>query len=69
MLDSERDRIFGEWLAAHKGVLFKVLHAHGFTHADREDLFQEAGWRPQVPFGGGDGYRPSCQTKPRLRRM
>ena len=20
MLDSERDRIFGEWLAAHKGI-------------------------------------------------
>jgi hypothetical protein len=24
MQDTERDRIFGEWLAVHKGILFKV---------------------------------------------
>lgn len=41
VLDDERDRIFGEWLAAHRGALFKVVHAHASTHADREDLFQE----------------------------
>ena len=41
MLDSERDRIFGEWLAGHKGILFKVVHAYAFEHADRQDLFQE----------------------------
>jgi RNA polymerase sigma-70 factor (ECF subfamily) len=41
VLDSERDRIFGEWLAGHKGILFKVVHAYAFEHADRQDLFQE----------------------------
>jgi RNA polymerase sigma-70 factor, ECF subfamily len=39
--DSERERIFGEWLAGHKGILFKVVHAYAFEHADRQDLFQE----------------------------
>ena len=41
MLDKERDEIFGDWLDAHKGILFKVVHAYAFTQADREDLFQE----------------------------
>ena len=41
MHDSERDRIFGDWLAGHKGILFKVVHAYAFEHADRQDLFQE----------------------------
>jgi RNA polymerase sigma-70 factor, ECF subfamily len=41
VLDDERDRIFGEWLAAHSGALFKVVHAHASTQADRDDLFQE----------------------------
>jgi RNA polymerase sigma-70 factor (ECF subfamily) len=39
--DGERDRIFGEWLAGHKSILFKVVHAYAFDHADRQDLFQE----------------------------
>ena len=34
----ERDRIFGEWLAVHKGILFKVVHAYAFEHADRQAL-------------------------------
>ena len=41
MLDSERDRIFNDWLAGHRGILFKVVHAYAFEHADRQDLFQE----------------------------
>jgi len=41
MLDGERDRIFGDWLAAHKGTLFKVVRAYACEHADRQDLFQE----------------------------
>ena len=41
MRGSERDRIFGDWLASHKGILFKVVHAYAFEHADRQDLFQE----------------------------
>ena len=41
MHDTERERIFGEWLAGHKGILFKVVHAYAFEHGDRQDLFQE----------------------------
>ena len=41
MKEGERDRIFGEWLASHKGILFKVVHAYAFAHADRQDLFQD----------------------------
>jgi RNA polymerase sigma-70 factor (ECF subfamily) len=55
MHDSERDRIFGEWLAAHKGILFKVVHAYAFEHADRQDLFQEIAiqvWRSVEAFRG-----------------
>ena len=39
--DSDRDRIFNDWLAVHKGIVFKVVHAYAFEHADRQDLFQE----------------------------
>ena len=38
---SEQSRIFDEWLSRHKGLLFKVVHAYGFTSHDRDDLFQE----------------------------
>lgn len=55
MRDSERDRIFGEWLAGHRGILFKVVHAYAFEHADRQDLFQEIVfqlWRSAEAFRG-----------------
>ena len=55
MLDSERDRIFGEWLAGHKGILFKVVRAYAFEHADRQDLFQEVAiqvWRSVDAYRG-----------------
>ncbi len=55
MHDGERDRIFGEWLAGHKGILFKVVHAYAFEHADRQDLFQEIAvqvWRSVDAFRG-----------------
>ena len=55
MLDGERDRIFNEWLAGHKGILFKVVHAYAFEHADRQDLFQEIVfqlWRSVDAFRG-----------------
>jgi RNA polymerase sigma-70 factor, ECF subfamily len=55
VLDSERDRIFGDWLAGHKGILFKVVHAYAFEHADRQDLFQEIVihvWRSVDAFRG-----------------
>ena len=41
MTDGERDRTFNDWLAGHKGIMFKVVHAYAFEHADRQDLFQE----------------------------
>lgn len=55
MHDRERDRIFGEWLAGHKGILFKVVHAYAFEHADQQDLFQEVVlqvWRSVAAFRG-----------------
>ena len=55
MHDSERERIFAEWLANHKGILFKVVHAYAFEHADRQDLFQEVVfqvWRSVDAFRG-----------------
>jgi RNA polymerase sigma-70 factor (ECF subfamily) len=55
VLESERDRIFNEWLAGHKGILFKVVHAYAFEHADRQDLFQEIViqvWRSVDAFRG-----------------
>jgi RNA polymerase sigma-70 factor, ECF subfamily len=55
VLDSERDRIFDDWLAGHKGILFKVVHAYAFEHADRQDLFQEIViqvWRSVDAFRG-----------------
>jgi RNA polymerase sigma-70 factor (ECF subfamily) len=55
LLDSERDRVFSDWLAGHKGILFKVVHAYAFEHADRQDLFQEIViqvWRSVDAFRG-----------------
>jgi RNA polymerase sigma-70 factor, ECF subfamily len=55
VLDGERDRIFNDWLASHKGILFKVVHAYAFEHADRQDLFQEIVlqvWRSVDAFRG-----------------
>jgi RNA polymerase sigma-70 factor (ECF subfamily) len=55
VVDSERDRIFGDWLASHKGILFKVVRAYAFEHADRQDLFQEVAlqvWRSVDAFRG-----------------
>lgn len=54
-MNPERDRIFGEWLAGHRGILFKVVHAYAFEHADRQDLFQEVVlqvWRSVDAFRG-----------------
>ena len=61
MNDTERDRIFSGWLAEHKGILFKVVHAYAFEHADRQDLFQEIViqvWR-SVDACRGDSSAPT----------
>ncbi len=70
MHNSERDRIFDEWLAGHKGILFKVVHAYAFEHADRQDLFQEITiqvWRSVDAFRGDSSvatwmYRVALNT-------
>lgn len=60
MHDHERDLIFGGWLASHKGILFKVVHAYAFEHADRQDLFQEIAlqvWQSVDAFRGESSVR------------
>jgi len=60
LAQSERDRIFAEWLAAHKGTIFKVVRAYAFEHADREDLFQEVAiqvWRSVDAYRGASSVR------------
>jgi len=55
VLESERDRILGEWLTSHKGILFKVVRAYASEPADRQDLFQEIVvqmWRSVDAFRG-----------------
>lgn len=55
MVESERNRIFGDWIEAHKAILFKVARAYGASHADREDLFQEIAlqvWHSAGAFRG-----------------
>ena len=70
MHDTERERIFSDWLAGHKGILFKVVHAYAFEHADRQDLFQEIViqvWRSVDAFRGDSSvptwmYRVALNT-------
>ena len=70
MHDTERDRVFNDWLAGHKGILFKVVHAYAFEHADRQDLFQEIAvqvWRSVDAFRGDSSvstwmYRVALNT-------
>jgi RNA polymerase sigma-70 factor (ECF subfamily) len=55
VLEVERNRIFNAWLDSHKGILFKVVHAYAWEHADRQDLFQEIAvqvWRSVEAFRG-----------------
>ena len=66
MLDAERTRIFNDWLGSHQGILFKVVHAYAFEHADRQDLFQEVAvqvWRSV------DAYRGDCSVPTWLYRI
>jgi RNA polymerase sigma-70 factor (ECF subfamily) len=55
MSGGERERKFNDWLSDSKAILFKVVHAYAFTHADRQDLFQEILvrlWRSMDQFQG-----------------
>jgi len=60
MPDSERDRIFGDWLAAHKGTLLTVVCAYASEHADRQDLLQEVAlqiWLSVDAYRGDSGVK------------
>ncbi|HYD23878.1 MAG TPA: RNA polymerase sigma factor [Croceibacterium sp.] len=69
-MDAERNQIFGEWIEAHKAILFKVARAYGTTHSDREDLFQEIAlqvWHSVDAFRGDSAvatwiYRVALNT-------
>ena len=53
--ETDRDRIFGDRLADHKGTLLKVVCAHASGPADRQDLFQEVAlqvWRSVDAYRG-----------------
>jgi RNA polymerase sigma-70 factor (ECF subfamily) len=55
MNEEERHRTFDEWLARHRGLLFKVVNAYAFSPPDKEDLFQEVAtqvWRSIPTFKG-----------------
>ena len=41
MREQEQQLIFENWLAHHKGVIFKVVRAYARAPMDQEDLFQE----------------------------
>lgn len=76
MPHAERSRVFAEWMAAHKAILFKVARAYGDTHADREDLFQEIAlqvWNSVESFRGDAApatwiYRVALNTAMSWRR-
>jgi hypothetical protein len=50
VLDSERDRIFNDRLAGHKGILFKMVHAYAFEHPDISPEHRVCG--PITPLHG-----------------
>ena len=70
MTDAERNRIFENWIEAHKPILFKVARAYGSSHPDREDLFQEIAlqvWHSVDAFRGASAvttwiYRIALNT-------
>jgi RNA polymerase sigma-70 factor (ECF subfamily) len=70
MTETERNRIFADWMARHKAILFKVSRAYGVSHPDREDLFQEIAlqiWRSIDSFRGDSAattwiYRVALNT-------
>ena len=63
-------RVGSKKVAGHKGILFKMVHAYAFEHADRQDLFQEITiqvWRSVDAFRGDSSvptwtYRVALNT-------
>ncbi len=55
MDEIKRKEIFSEWIAQHKGIIFKVLRAYAFQSNDQDDLFQEISlqlWQSIPEFRG-----------------
>lgn len=55
MTAREQRRVFDSWVAAHRGLLFKVVRAYADTSADQDDLFQEVSialWKSIPAFRG-----------------
>ena len=55
MSEQEQQRIFNEWIARHKALVFKIVRAYAFTAIDQDDLFQEIAiqiWRSVPAFRG-----------------
>ncbi len=62
----EQQDIFDDWLARHKGLLFKVVRSYAFTPMDQDDLFQEISiqvWH-SIP-----GFRNACAQTTWLYRV
>lgn len=66
MTNAERNRIFEQWFAAHKAILFKVARVYGATHADREDLFQEMALQVWHSI---DAFHGNCTTSTWIYRV
>jgi RNA polymerase sigma-70 factor (ECF subfamily) len=64
--DAERNKVFDQWLVAHKAILFKVSRAYGATHADREDLFQEIALQVWNSIGA---FRGDCAVSTWIYRI
>lgn len=55
MHEDEQRRIFDDWLAEHKGILFKIIRAYAHNAHDQEDLFQEVAlqvWKSVPDYRG-----------------
>ena len=66
MTAKEQQVIFDDWLARHKGLLFKVVRAYACTAMDQDDLFQEISiqvWH-SIP-----GFRHACAESTWLYRV
>jgi len=66
MPNAERNRVFENWIDAHKPILFKVARVYGASHADREDLFQEIAL--QV-WHSVEAYRGDCAAATWIYRV
>ena len=70
-MDEEKQKqTFDDWLAQHRGLIFKVVRAYAFTPPDQDDLFQEIAtqiWNSIPQFRGNSAvttwlYRVALNT-------